>query len=266
MTRPKTPPLTFAEWWLKETLPVSGTAHRREQALNEAVHELAKFAGWSDQILEGVKADPKFTGHLANIASILRRELGRQEKSRPSHTANQVRRISAALNDAYVGLSDSHAAAENVMFYYDAKNANLMEEFVHAIVALGRLATAADKAANAKEPVWRTFLGQKSSNIANLIFLEHCRDCMSTFGRGQVSLWKTHGALLRFARPLYTYATGLEVADGAFDRQLDELRRIPPTARSESRPKKRRRSTRAQSDSAGILPAHTHLSGEKRRA
>ena len=74
---------------------------------------------------------------------------------------------------------------------------------------------------------WRVekkLFGRRSSNPPVLKFLHRCRNLMMIYGRRKVTLRKGDCALLRFARPLYTYATGWKVPkDGSFDRQIDEL-------------------------------------------
>ncbi len=226
MRKPKSAPPTFADFFSD---PSSGLPQGPPESLDEALRELAKFAKWDDALLKRMKADAKFMGQIKTLCRELRKGLAEQ-KAVPARTHKHTQRISTVLAEAMLLLNDDAWATMKVMLCYEAPAETYVREFGAALAAIAKLQSAAAKAAATKAPVVANFFGRTSSNIAVLIFLHDCRLCMTIFGQRKVHLRKTEGDLLRFARPLFKYATGLEVAPGSFDRQIDELADIPLNA------------------------------------
>jgi hypothetical protein len=232
MKKPKTGPPTFLDFWKDQE---GGDPEGPPESLDEALQELVRFARlpkMNDVELKRMKANATLMGHLNTVCRGLRKNLAEQ-KAVPARTHKHTQRIAAALAEAMLLLNDNAWATMKVMLSYEAPEETYVKDFFGACVAVAKLQSAAAKAAETKAPVVANFCGLESSNIAVLIFLHDCRLCMTTFGRRKVHLWKTEGDLLRFARPLFKYATGLEVAPGSFDRQIDELADIPLNAYAE---------------------------------
>lgn len=229
----------LSRWLAGEELPPLGSSRERATHREEALRQFAKIVGWDNSVRDAML--PKVRTGIERVCSNTRRYLSNQDSSLPPKVVDaNIRQISTHLANAVALMRDDRKATVKIMSWLDAPDApkGMNQEFAMVWGALLQLDLAARNAALNPGAVVGTLDGVLSSNIAKLYFLKECRDLISVFSGQKVSLYKGPSKLLRFARPLWRYATGQQVADGSFDRQIEELRRIAallPLAASETK-------------------------------
>ena len=221
--KPNKQPLGFVDWIEhKDSQPV-GTEENREEKLREALAEFTEFTGWNNGTLENLRNELKEP--LESLCSELRKDmLEERETAVPSQSRKRVQRCARSMAEALMSLIEDSQVAIAVALHFKSP-----EEFKDALSRSVELLRALRLAEQdlLSERVEKKLFGRRSSNPPALAFLYRCRDLMMIYGRRKVSLRKGDCALLRFARPLYTYATGWKVPrDGSWDRQIDELRHL----------------------------------------
>jgi hypothetical protein len=231
--KPNHQPLGFFDWVEHKDFQPVGTEDNRGEKLREALAEFTEFVKWNGTIedLLNELREPRNRESrtpLEIVCSELRRNISEKlQTDVPAKSRKRVQRCARSMAEALAVLTEDWQVAVAVMLHFKSP-----EEFTNALSISVELLRALRLAEQdlLSEHVETKIFGISSSNPPVLMFLYRCRDLMMAYGRRKVPLVKGDCALLRFARPLYTYATGWKVPkDGSFDRQIDELRHIKPT-------------------------------------
>jgi hypothetical protein len=231
--KPNKQPLGFFDWIEHKDSQPKGTKENREDNLREALAEFTKFVKWDstfEDLLNELR-EPRNRQNrtpLESVCSELRKNISENDQTNvPAQSRKQVQRCARSLGEALTLLIEDWQVAVAVTLHFKSP-----EEFKDALshsVELLRALRLAEQDLLSFGRVKTKIFDRSSSNPAVLMFLFRCRDLMMIYGRRKVPLIKGDCALLRFARPLYTYATGWTVrAEGSFDRQIDELRQLKP--------------------------------------